>query len=83
VAGQIKFILKQDGRTRFVIRRSLPITFDQTTPNPFRRFWFQGFQAKTVSSAFSSDLEFIESEWLLGHIARWEISESQVICLNL
>ncbi|KAF8825246.1 hypothetical protein HHX47_DHR7000450 [Lentinula edodes] len=79
VAGQIKFVLKQDGRTRFVIRRSLPIAFDQTTPDPFRKFWAQGFQAKTVSSAFSSDLEFIEREWLLGHIARWEISESQTL----
>ncbi|KAJ3916239.1 hypothetical protein F5877DRAFT_47021, partial [Lentinula edodes] len=83
VAGQIKFIFKQDGELRFAVRRSLSIAFDQTAPDAFRRFWDQGFQAKTVSSSFSSELEIVKTDWLSGHIARWELNSSQVICLNL
>ncbi|KAJ3889198.1 hypothetical protein GG344DRAFT_52178 [Lentinula edodes] len=83
VAGQIKFIFRQDGKIRFAVQRSLPITFNETVPDAFRSFWDRGFQAKTVSSTFSSDLEFIETGWLLGHVARWELCSSQVICLNL
>ncbi|KAJ3878815.1 hypothetical protein F5051DRAFT_310857, partial [Lentinula edodes] len=83
VAGQIKFIFKQDGEIRFAVRRSLSIAFDMTAPDPFRKFWDQGFQAKTVSSNFSSELEFVKTDWLSGHIARWELNSSQVVCLNL
>ncbi|KAJ3803931.1 hypothetical protein F5876DRAFT_53988, partial [Lentinula aff. lateritia] len=83
VAGQIKFIFRQDGKIRFAVRRSLPIMFNQTAPDAFRSFWDRGFQAKTVSSTFSSQLDFIETDWLLGHVARWELSSSQVVCLNL
>ncbi|KAJ3914943.1 hypothetical protein F5877DRAFT_49504, partial [Lentinula edodes] len=83
VAGQIRHIFCENGKTRFAIRRSHPITSPSNEQDPFQLFWNQGFQAKMISSSFSNDLELVEYDWVLAHTARWELCPGKTVCLCL
>ncbi|KAJ3848117.1 hypothetical protein EV368DRAFT_68544 [Lentinula lateritia] len=74
VSGQIRHIFCEDGRIRFSIQRSLPKPLAEGQQDPFKAFWDQGFQAKTVSSTFTTHFEFVEYDWVFAHTARWDLS---------
>lgn len=84
VACQIRHIFKEDGMIRLAVQQSLPFPFHRGKTDPFRAFWDQGFQAKSVSSMYSDDMEIIEYDWVVAHTARWKLHPSGLtVCLNL
>ncbi|KAJ3903223.1 hypothetical protein F5879DRAFT_787617, partial [Lentinula edodes] len=83
VSGQIRHIFCEDGRIRFSIQRSLPKLLAEGQQDPFKAFWDQGFQAKTVSSTFTTHFEFVEYDWVFAHTARWDLSPGTTVCLCL
>ena len=81
VAGQIQHIFEQGGTLKMAIKRSVEL--EPSMPDPFASFWKEGFQAKTVSSRFSNHLEIVNSNRVLAHTARWELTDEIVVVLNL
>ncbi|KAE9389263.1 hypothetical protein BT96DRAFT_835150 [Gymnopus androsaceus JB14] len=82
VAGRIHHIFEDiRGRTKLAIRRSIALT--QGIPDPFGAFWADGFQAKLVSTEFSSEFEIVEIDWIRGHSARWELNANLAVVLDL
>ncbi|KAF9032301.1 hypothetical protein BDZ89DRAFT_1037146 [Hymenopellis radicata] len=69
VVGQIQHIFKQNGRVRFAVKRNKELSHVR---DPFKDFWAEGFEAKTVSDKYHG-LEVIEKKWVLGHVARWDL----------
>lgn len=62
------------------VQRSKPNTVES---DPFASFWDEGFEAKLVSSEFSTGLDIINASDIIAHTARWTISEQSVVVLNL
>ena len=77
VAGSIKYIYSQASGIRFAVQRQLlpPVA----TPNPYRRY--PHFPAQIFSTALSENLEEVKLTWILGHYARWAVSED--LCVGL
>lgn len=82
VAGQIQHIFRNcnGGPMQVAIRRSQPSTIGS---DPFASFWDDGFEAKLVSSKFSTRFDIINASDIIAHTARWTISEQSVVVLNL
>jgi hypothetical protein len=81
MAGRIHYIFEHNGITKLAIKRSTVSTLG--SPDPFKAFWADGFQAKLVSVAFSSELELVEIGWLRGHTARWEMNAELAVVLDI
>lgn len=83
VAGRIHYIFQKNGRTKFALRRNLPLVNATLDPDPFSAFWHDGFQAKLVSTTFSEVIEVVEPQCILGHTATWELNAEVVAVLAI
>ncbi|KAE9401692.1 hypothetical protein BT96DRAFT_817526, partial [Gymnopus androsaceus JB14] len=81
VAGRIHYIYEHNGTTMIAIRRS--IVLPPGNLDPFAAFWADGFEAKLVSTEFSSDFELVELGWIEGHTARWELTPELTVVLAI
>ncbi|THU96423.1 hypothetical protein K435DRAFT_797315 [Dendrothele bispora CBS 962.96] len=82
-AGQVQHIFDYgDGNIRVAVKRCRSLTRG-TGKDPFSLFWSRGFEAKLVSSRFEKELEILSKDKIIGHIARWELSESKAVVLSL
>ncbi|KAF9021597.1 hypothetical protein BDP27DRAFT_1195416, partial [Rhodocollybia butyracea] len=77
VAGRIHYIFEHNGKTQLAIRRSIALPYN--SPDPFKAYWVDGFQAKLVSTEFSTQLELVEIDWIRGHSARWELGAENLV----
>ncbi|KAK7457784.1 hypothetical protein VKT23_010123 [Stygiomarasmius scandens] len=82
-AGQVQHIFDySDTNIRVAIKRCVPLD-QEPLEDSFSSFWSRGFEAKMVSSAFHNQLEILDKDALLGHVARWELVEGKVVVLSL
>lgn len=81
-AGQIQHIFKyhSGGSVKVAVRRSLALNI---SVDPFGCFWKDEFEARLISSKFAQKMEIIELSSVIAHTARWVISNTQAVVLNL
>lgn len=63
------------------MRRDLALSLPY--PDPFKEYWKGEFEAKMISTSGSSKLEIVEAGWIIAHVARWQLSPSEAVVLNL
>jgi hypothetical protein len=80
VTGQIQYIFDHDQTTKMAIRHSKPFVGPS---DPFAQFVLEGFDARTVSSTFSTKYDIVPIAWIIGHAARWELDPEFVGVLSL
>ncbi|KAJ3833527.1 hypothetical protein F5878DRAFT_665571 [Lentinula raphanica] len=81
VAARIQYIFEEDHSIKLVVRCNLPQQL--CDPDPFKAFWFDGFEAKLVSSELSETLEILELDRIIGHTARWNLNSDLAVLLAL
>lgn len=79
VAGSIKYIYLRDGLWKLAVQRQLPAV--EGTQDPFKPY--PHFAARLYSTALSGQLEEADLTWLVGHYARWSISDALCVVLAL
>ena len=75
IPGSIKYIV--DGK--FATQRQLAVPANVL--DPFRHY--PGFPAKLYSSSLSDELEIVQTDWVVGHYARWIMPSGNVVVLAL
>jgi hypothetical protein len=80
VAGRIEYIIEEQGRFKFVVRRNQDL--GQCTFDPFRSYWDMGFEAKLFSSSFVNRPEVITLSQVVSHAATWKICDEKVVVLR-
>lgn len=73
VAASIKYIYEREGKTRFAVQRQ---ELAQDIVDPFLKW--RDFPVRLYSSALSPALEEIEVEHVIGHCARYSITDRLV-----
>ena len=80
VVGSISYIYDTlNGSTFFAVRRQLQIP--SSIPDPFRHY--PHFPAKLYSCQLSDTLETVRPEWVIGHVARWQMTPREVVIVFL
>jgi hypothetical protein len=80
IAGSISYIFDSpEGPVVFAVRRQLPIP--ASTLDPFQHY--PNFPAKLYSHQLSDTLEMVRPEWVMGHVARWQMTPSEVVVVSL
>lgn len=77
VAGSIIYIYRRDSKIRLAVQRQLPAP--ATITDPFRAY--PELHAFLCSSKLQDELEEVETGWVLGHSARWQMSAT--LCVSL
>ena len=79
IPGCIQYIVSQEKRLIFAVRRHLPANGSLVDPfNPYPHF-----PAKLYCSNLAKELELVPADGIIGHFARWPISSSHVVILHL
>jgi hypothetical protein len=80
IAGSISYIFDTlKGSTVFAVRRQLPVP--ASIPDPFRHY--PNFPAKLYSHELSDTLEIVMPEWVMGDVARWQMTPTEVVIVSL
>lgn len=79
VPGSIKYIFTAQNAVAFAVQRHLNKC--TRTVDPFARY--PDFPAKLYSAALADKLEVVEVDWVMSHVARWQISSDDVVVLSL
>ncbi|KAF8591820.1 hypothetical protein K439DRAFT_1644119 [Ramaria rubella] len=77
--GSIQYIFYHGGEMTFAVRHQQPAIDDIV--DPFKPY--PHFPAKLYSSDLSEQLEIVKVNWVVGHFARWSISQNHVVVLSL
>ena len=83
VPGSIKYIYEEDDSFIFTVRRQLPLLSVgvETSSDPFSAY--PHFPARLYSVVLQEILEYVRFSWVVGHYARWAVSDDRVVVLNL
>lgn len=83
VPGSIKYIYEEDDSFVFAVRRQLPLLSVgiETSSDPFSAY--PHFPARLYSAVLQEILEYVRFSWVVGHYARWAVSDDRVVVLNL
>ena len=83
VPGSIKYIYEEDDSFVFAVRRQLPLLSvgAETSSDPFSAY--PHFPARLYSAMLQENLECVRFSWVVGHYARWAVSDDRVVVLNL
>ena len=77
--GSIKYIYRCMDGVKFAVNRQLPCPDDVV--DPF--IVYSELHASLHSTDLSTELEEVAPHWVLGHCARWQLSESLAVMLFL
>lgn len=81
IPGSIKYIYKVDDSLAFAVQRQCTLAATESRNDIFAAH--PHFPAKLYSSTLARNLEHVKISWVLGHYARWAVSDSQVVVLSL
>jgi hypothetical protein len=79
VAGSIKYIYLRNGLWRLAVQRQLPAP--EGVQDPFK--CYPHFPACLYSTVLSEQLEEVDLTWLVGHYARWNVTDTLCVVLTL
>ncbi|THU76359.1 hypothetical protein K435DRAFT_879315 [Dendrothele bispora CBS 962.96] len=80
-AGQIQHVFQRDKKLQMAVKQSKLVSSNFS--DPFMGFWKEGFKAKLVLLLFSSTLEVVDTDQIITHTTRWQLSRRHVVVLNL